>query len=918
MQRRQFIATVAALTALGAASLANGTTREQEPFPLLDEPLCAKVSDELADDFTDLLGWLSKEGWLSFLQDVSGQPSTGATPNLTTALSSEQLLKVSSHIGFEDFGGVRLLEPGKPALSLLYYALASPRVKLPAPTPAKQALDTSYPMPEHLDRLENYIYALAPLTVGELGDDCVLAVFAYEFRPSPKTPHRQHADLVFSRTGISRVGTMSRLWDRQNRRFVSRPHEGSTPQDAAVTPARYGLFLARRVKEDAVERIGTQRHDRTRYFLLPWRKIVSGDAILAGMRVSFSESHRDEKLARLFKLGLPDGSTIQKPSKIEFDYNAPPFLRNSCSSTGPSDKELLVADATRQAEGQQLVSLISVGSSALLESFPAPLVREARQKVAGRSERARFQVPEFNGGATLPNRRYTSLKLLEKPLLEALDFGASDVLFRGGRFTTEFHSPRNGPVFVNIRYRMSAETGDALQHLEPSVKDWEQTIRDGGYWAALFQDNLCDGCVQGEFIPKNPLPGKDYSVAQRLVKLPILPAFSLVAAPDFFSLADPFDLSALDNFFLEGGTESVSGARVRANPNLRLPGSSQPAFPLIPPTNSVEAAATYTVTAVVSAAAARQCSPIPRDYESTNSLPDSASNIFAPGWDVTYADADGQNSFYFASFGLGSPFPEDMKLCAAANGMWAALSPDASRTFYGSLEGIGTTIMNTRKRRPSTAVPLLDWELGWHPRSPAVRHYGQHSSLGWDGEQGPFLEISERQRQININFTDINRADYVVNALKSSMNMSLLQPLTSQALLARMEALRTCIRHLPGSNAVRLSKLWLVSAEEIPAWSGGAQGYGIPPQLVGNNNQWATTSQLSSATGAGFLLAFATMAGVNQPASELDAEIRLIVNCATLYVCQLAQGAGRWHIAWVAVPTSGPAPTPDTLRWHHA
>ena len=71
-----------------------------------------------------------------------------------------------------------------------------------------------------------------------------------------------------------------------------------------------------------------------------------------------------------------------------------------------------------------------------------------------------------------------------------------------------------------------------------------------------------------------------------------------------------------------------------------------------------------------------------------------------------------QGKFY-ANYGLGSPFPEDAKLCAALNSFWPAAAPDAGRTF-GRL----------------TALPLLQQELGLHPQHPKVLAGQAASSTG--------------------------------------------------------------------------------------------------------------------------------------------------------------------------------------------
>jgi hypothetical protein len=85
--------------------------------------------------------------------------------------------------GFEDFAltGVRGIEPGKPAASLLYHALASPDVH-PTRTGEPAAVD-AYPTLVELDAIENYVYGLQPPGPAVLAG-AVVAVFAYQYRPA--------------------------------------------------------------------------------------------------------------------------------------------------------------------------------------------------------------------------------------------------------------------------------------------------------------------------------------------------------------------------------------------------------------------------------------------------------------------------------------------------------------------------------------------------------------------------------------------------------------------------------------------------------------------------------------------------------------------------------------------------------------
>src|SRR4030095_12012397 len=62
-------------------------------------------------------------------------------------------------------------------------------------------------------------------------------------------------------------------------------------------------------------------------------------------------------------------------------------------------------------------------------------------------------------------------------------------------------------------------------------------------------------------------------------------------------------------------------------------------------------------------------------------LPDDAAGVFAPGWDVGVDEVrvPGSKVQHWAAYRLGSPFPEDSKLCAALSTFWPAVAPDATR-----------------------------------------------------------------------------------------------------------------------------------------------------------------------------------------------------------------------------------------------
>ena len=60
-------------------------------------------------------------------------------------------------------------------------------------------------------------------------------------------------------------------------------------------------------------------------------------------------------------------------------------------------------------------------------------------------------------------------------------------------------------------------------------------------------------------------------------------------------------------------------------------------------------------------------------------LPDGAIGIFDPGWDtsqsVYYTSPNGPLQKFMSGYGLGSPFIEDAKLCAALGAYWPGVAP---------------------------------------------------------------------------------------------------------------------------------------------------------------------------------------------------------------------------------------------------
>jgi len=712
----------------------------------------------LLDDVRTLLSDLGRAGWGDYLLRTQGLNITAS--NLADELSRP--LTINRQIpGFEDFAqrGTRAIEPGDPGLSLLYHALASPRVR-PTLTGGAPLPEQAYPRWEQLDVLENYIYSLAPFSPEEL-KDAVIGVFAYEYRPVLASPHRQHADLAFSRTGLARVGTSAALYKGSERSYT--PITG-TPDAIAVLPARYGVFLARwhSGTPDQVSLMGNAvSGDAKRRFLYPVRKLFSGSECIPGqsLQVQFSEHHRSEKLQRIVtqtKASVPPGLDIQQP----------PFFR--------------------QSPDPALVNMTAVGSTVMISAPPAPLVRVARQRNSktGREEIARFIVPadkKFIGKSL--RRHYTSMMIVHN-LWDAVKE------YIEGELHLKAHVPRNGPEFVHIRRQVINDGQDMTDLNQLPDETFYKMISDGGYEAAMFEDGVCDGCVTA-FVDGL---GHD---------LPTQAAFSIVAAPSFFPRADELDLEAwaLANpgQFREGSPQPLCEGRYAANPHHTrpLPGGSSGSWPQAFDIHD------QTVTSVVGRPynVPPSVPSQPREISRTSFLTDAASNEFFPGWDVTIAQDD--QDFFYATYGLGSPYAEDVKFCSAANGFWPAASPDSARTFH-------------RTDTP-TSIPLLDRELGYAPDHPAVLSGKVKPQPGWDGGYGPYYQL--RGTDQGVNYASLDRTDYITNSLEQRFGRALFENLTSEVLITRMECQRLCIRALShGHDQVDRTKFWLIQADEVTDW----------------------------------------------------------------------------------------------------
>lgn len=727
----------------------------------------------LIKEFENLLIFLTQNSW-SIVFQVHGW-------DLTANSSQSQLTINRDAPGIEDFAleGIRAIEPGDPARSLLFHALLSPGV-------VEDAI-IAWPSLQQIDLLENYIYSLKPLSK-QILSSLTPVVMAYEYRSASTVPHGKHADFVYSRLGIGRVGTIAHEYDSKKRCFVTNFDQNL--QETRVLPAKYAVFLCTTQSYGSGISIQGHKHsgDSSRQFYCPVHKLFAGDACIDGLNIelNYAQCHENEKLRRMVTHG-------KLKLTGEFDINHPPFYYHS--------------------DDDNFVSTEVIGSSLLVARRPQDLVRTARQNETVVTYNVPPETaPWLKRFIPYNNRRYSSLRVGQRLFLVALDYALNYLLEKVGSDKRMFLSPRQSGEFTNMRHLVN-EKGEIYDINALPKEEFDQKIKEGNFSAIMYEDPLSEGVVSCQIKGLNQ------------TTLDAKPAWSLMTAPDFMPKAGNIDLYGFKANFVIGGPQALCEGRLAVNPRLYFPGIPVSAF----------AQSEHTITSVISLprTEAKTVNTQPH-YDVTHYFSDYASDIFAPGWEVTY-NRDSLFSYpYYHTSGLGSPFLEDVKLCASANGMWPAASPDAARTF---------------KSKTRTAIPLTDEELGFAPNSPLVLR-GQKAVAGWDGECGPYLLPAENGWQVN--YTEILRSDYVSNGLNKQVRFNLLRLLSKDELTERMTILALSNQKLLGDIKLSDSPYWLIVFQKIADWT-QTQELNVPNGLM---NTVKKLQQLDDTNLPGYFMVF--------------------------------------------------------------
>ncbi|KST67708.1 hypothetical protein [Mastigocoleus testarum] len=634
----------------------------------------------LIDQVKQVCDRLAPHGWRNlFLQHGLDIAATDLKAELTKELPGiNRNLK-----GFEDFAfeGIRGIEAGNPARSLLYHAIASPNVT----EVGGKELEV-FPTLAEIESIENYVFGVEPPSLADLinraqGDLMAIVVFASEYRPAPETVHRKHADMCFSRTGVARVGTAEAVYDAKNRGFI--PFVEGNDYAFGVLPARYSAYIAVQLNgnEDVFgpmnfnfrrkrpELFGRgQEIDQNRQFWVPLHKIFEGDECIRGLdlHVNLEANHLNEKLRRvhleLRKKGHDTGWS-------EPDINNPPFVFTERIAEWSSDPDY--------------------GTGLLMPVVHANLVE----------------------AATYQNRPLT----FTVPPSPANGFAPSLLIESNG-------PSRPAPEYVHVRHLVRPD--GTIVDLNDQANVAEE-VRRGGYQAQHYLDFTADGWIDA-IVPElaNAFPRQ-------------IPAYSMVTAPDFYPNCDQRELlewwlqrvpSALRSS-IWGQVPPLTLSDERLAPNLQLEGANF-------------RAEDDTVTTIVSLPSRGFVRQMPLEVAQTTRhayLPDAAAGVFAPGWDTSVDTTDNTN--HLAAYGLGSPFPEDAKLCAALSAFWPAVAPDTGRSFSATF---------------ATVSPMTDAEI---------------IDLPWDGVAGPKVVV--RNNQELVEYTRFQHVDYVDSSLNQKFSLAL-------------------------------------------------------------------------------------------------------------------------------------------------
>jgi hypothetical protein len=683
----------------------------------------AQAAPSLIDQLETIRHRLAPLGWRSMMLAVTGGELDITAPDLAHELAKQVPID-RSYPGFGDFAlaGHRGIEPGRPDESLLYHAFAAPTV---VSDPAGHMLG-GFPTIAEIDIIENYIYAARAATLDALhaASNGLLAIttFALHYRSAPDSVSGKHAQLCFSRTGVVRIGDIEPFYDAPRRSFANL--DPARPYSFRVVPTRFAPFLAVRMP-GGVGGFGPQdpvAGDAEREFWVPLHKLFSGRECIAGfdLQVALSSGLKNDLLASFHRF-------------LEFQG-----LRNNYYGDVLRRYPFTIENA-RIAE---LSSRHDYGPGVLVP-HPEPFILPA----TFRGQPLTFPVdPAFTGDPE-------NIQMSSPMVLPGLNGSISEPdYFDDAAQETR----RPAPQYVNARH--AVEKGH-ITNLNDRP-DLMKILARGDFDALHYVDTSGDGWVIAG-CPQLQQTG-----------LASIAAFCMVGLPDFFPNVTQRDLM----LWWQRDVPEPLRAALWAIPPYALSQTRIAADVELPVGFSIRDQA---VTAIVSQPEASGASvqTVNGPYELQKAgLPDGATGVFDPGWETSLGiQYDGPTHTlqrYLAGHGLGSPFIEDAKLCAALGSYWPAVAPDATREYEPNkpLSGI-------LYPWPSI-VPLTDTEIGMVPTTDGTL-------MSWDGVPGPQRrKIGDR---IVVAYHNVLYVDYI--DMSGTMTAALTSRIDAAEYKARILAL---------------------------------------------------------------------------------------------------------------------------------
>ena len=687
----------------------------------------ASVDGSLLEKVIAACHRLAPHGWRALLLKVSGGALDLSAANLGPELA-KTLTTINRGVpGFEDFAaeGRRGIEAGRPALSLLFHALASANVTQDG---AGKPL-AAFPTLAELDAVESYVYGVRPPTLVELreragGRPLGVVVFCREYRSMNHTVQGKHADLCFARTATARTGTTGPLYDAKRRDFA--PLDDANPFAFRVLPTRFAAYIAMRCEgpDPSFGPMGKPHEfDDDRQFWVPLHKLFAGPECIRGRNLDLSlDAHFvNEKLRKLHQFMEEGGYGT---NWNQHDRENFPFVM----------RDEIIAGFTKDAQY----------GPGLIEPKAHPLFEKAMYQGKPLGYEVSGKFTREDGSLW-----FSSLQIVP----DAVDSAFKDYIGYMDGLNPKL--ARTVPEYINARHKQLPDGRLEDLNEERTLMD---ILKEGGYRAQHYIDFTGDGWVAAA------CPQIADEIALNV------PAYVGIAPPDFFPAFSQGDLT---EWWEREAPEPIRQSAWCIAP-LALSDRRMAANITLPAGFTIS---DDTVTSIVSHPldrTAKKQTPPAADAPFFARLPDGSNGVFDPGWDFAQDSVKSVTGsrLYLANYGLGTPFIEDAKLCAALGSFWPAVAPDATRVFQPAKKPQGGYW-------PWPAiVPLTDEEIG----SAEVEGGGY---MPWDGVRGPTMVKHEGKDKMR--YPNIAHVDYI--NLEGKLTASLTSRVDLKECTSRLVAL---------------------------------------------------------------------------------------------------------------------------------